>query len=72
MMARLQHEIEQAQSLPPGVSGAFADLVELLALGPEPELRVCPDCGTSALRAATICARCWTHLTPLATPEVAA
>lgn len=42
----------------------WADLVELLALGPEPELRECPSCGKSGMRQATVCGFCWSKLTP--------
>ena len=43
---------------------SFADLVEQLALGPEPEVRPCPICKTVVMRAATLCGHCWTKLTP--------
>lgn len=41
-----------------------ADLVDQLALGPEPELRACPVCHQLVNRAATLCSNCWTKLTP--------
>jgi len=43
---------------------SFNDLVQQLALGPEPELRVCPVCKSVGMREATICGHCWTKLTP--------
>lgn len=43
---------------------AWAKLVELLALGPPPELRACPFCGGVGTRAATRCGRCWSKLDP--------
>lgn len=43
---------------------SFDDLVQQLALGPEPELRNCPTCGGVCMRHATVCAACWTKLTP--------
>jgi len=43
---------------------SFADLVEQLALGPEPELRACPVCGRLGMRMAKRCGYCWTKLTP--------
>jgi hypothetical protein len=43
---------------------AFADLVELLALGPEPETRPCPACHRVVRREATVCGFCWIKLTP--------
>jgi hypothetical protein len=45
---------------------SFDDLVQQLALGPEPELRNCPTCGGVCMRLATVCAACWTKLTPSA------
>lgn len=38
---------------------SFARLVALLALGPEPETRLCPHCGRPGMKAATICGYCW-------------
>lgn len=43
---------------------SFADLVDQLALGPEPEVRACPKCGGIGMRVATVCGSCWTKLTP--------
>jgi hypothetical protein len=45
---------------------AWRGLVELLALMPPPELRECPSCGMTGMRAATRCGYCWTALKPLA------
>jgi hypothetical protein len=47
--------------------GSWAKLVDFLALGPAPELRECPHCGTVGMRAATRCGNCWKKLVP---PEV--
>jgi hypothetical protein len=44
---------------------AWAELVRLLSLGPAPEVRECPSCGRSGMRAATRCGYCWTALPPL-------
>ena len=49
---------------PDGLLASFADLVDQLALGPEPEVRECPVCGHTGMRAATRCGYCWTRLTP--------
>jgi hypothetical protein len=50
---------------PPGaLVASFADLVDQLALGPEPALRECPVCKGFGMRAATLCGYCWTKLTP--------
>jgi hypothetical protein len=43
---------------------SFAELVDLLALGPEPELRECPACGRLGRRDATRCGGCWAKLSP--------
>jgi hypothetical protein len=45
---------------------SWAMLVELLALGPAPEMRECPVCRHRGMRAATRCGFCWTALAPLA------
>ena len=44
--------------------GSWARLVEFLALGPAPELRDCPRCGSVGMRAATLCGTCWEKLVP--------
>jgi hypothetical protein len=46
----------------------WTELVELLALGPEPETRVCPVCNETGMRAARICGHCWTKLDPVPPP----
>ncbi len=46
------------------LSSSWRDLVKLLALGPSPELRDCPECGNVGMRAATLCGYCWARLTP--------
>jgi hypothetical protein len=45
---------------------SWAELVDLLALGPAPEVRQCPVCNHFGMRAATRCGYCWTKLSPLA------
>jgi hypothetical protein len=45
---------------------SWAELVELLDLGPAPEVRQCPVCHHHGMRAATRCGYCWTKLSPLA------
>jgi hypothetical protein len=47
---------------------AFAELVQVLALGPEPEVRTCPSCHKTVRLAATLCGYCWARLTPI-TPQ---
>jgi hypothetical protein len=60
----------QFATAPPSVElrTAWAEMVEVLALGPPPELRTCPICGEIGMRAATRCIRCWSSL-PLLPPE---
>jgi hypothetical protein len=48
------------------LTAAWAELVKKMALGPEPELRECPVCHESGMRAATLNGYCWTALVPLA------
>ena len=50
---------------------SWAALVEFLALGPPPELRACPFCGSVGMRAATRCGVCWRKLAPSAPPASA-
>jgi len=40
-------------------TASWAKLVELLALGPEPEMRKCPFCASTIQKAATRCMHCW-------------
>jgi hypothetical protein len=39
-------------------------LVNHLALGPAPEVRSCPACGGTIMRAATRCVHCWVKSLP--------
>jgi hypothetical protein len=55
---------EDSKGPPSGVLASFTDLVEQLALGPEPEVRRCPVCQRVGMRMATLCGYCWTKLTP--------
>jgi hypothetical protein len=65
-LSRLPKETPgEADSAHQGLLASFADLVEQLALGPEPEVRKCPACGQYGMRAATLCGYCWLKLTPL-------
>jgi hypothetical protein len=50
---------------PTALLASWAKLVEFLALGPAPELRECPSCGSIGMRAARSCGFCWTKLAPL-------
>ena len=55
---------QDGTSLPTRLAASWADLVEQMALGPEPETRECPVCEHIGMRAATVCGYCWTALTP--------
>ena len=66
VLAKIEGEISQLPGQARGdLLTAFTDLVEQLALGPEPEMRQCPLCGQMGRRAATRCGYCWSRLTPL-------
>jgi hypothetical protein len=54
---------------PEQLRAAWAEMVDVLALGPPPELRTCPTCGASGMRAATRCMHCWSSLAPLPASE---
>lgn len=41
---------------------AWAKIVEVLALGPAPQTRVCPTCESVGFRAASRCGNCWAKL----------
>lgn len=47
-----------------GVRTSWTRLVDALALGPAPALRICPHCGATGMRAATRCGTCWAELVP--------
>lgn len=51
---------------------AWSRVVGMLDLGPEPEMRECPECKHPCMARATLCANCWTHLPALATNAKAA
>ena len=55
---------EDGKGSPSALLASFTDLVEQLALGPEPEVRSCPVCQHIGMRMATRCGYCWTKLTP--------
>ena len=55
---------EDGRSPRNGLLESCADLVEQLALQPEPLLMACPVCGSDGRRDATICGYCWTKRTP--------
>ncbi len=76
LIAAVESEIQKIAELDPAVVAkadvstlrdSFAALVGELALGPEPETRICPKCGNRGMRAATICGYCWTKAALLPT-----
>ncbi|HXU81635.1 MAG TPA: hypothetical protein VN914_09580 [Polyangia bacterium] len=56
--------VAEHRSAVDALTASWARLVQLLALGVAPELRQCPHCGNSGMRAATRCGHCWAALTP--------
>jgi hypothetical protein len=56
---------EEAKTNLETLTASWGDLVNQLALGPEPEYRECPKCGHISMRQATLCGHCWAKLGPL-------
>lgn len=54
---------------PEPLRAAWTEILDVLALGPLPELRTCTICGEVGMRAATRCVRCWSTLAPLPPSE---
>lgn len=52
------------------LNASWASMVKLLDVGPEPEVRDCPSCRGTIMRAATRCMHCWHKSAPPAsTPD---
>ncbi len=66
---RLNDGVDDKTIAVDGLASSFTDLVNQLALGPEPELRECPVCSHLGMRTATLCGYCWTRLTPVTDGE---
>jgi hypothetical protein len=66
-MARFPEPVSTPRTpvAPGGPMEPWTELVQLLALGPEPEVRECPVCHHTGMRAARLCGHCWTKLQPL-------
>jgi hypothetical protein len=62
LVAAVDREVTPAA--PGALTAAWAALVKGLALGPEPEVRECPSCGTLGMLEATRCSHCWSPLSP--------
>ena len=59
-------DLEIVQTPPtPALRAAWAELVEVLALGPAPQTRECPACHGIGMRAASRCGHCWAALAPV-------
>jgi hypothetical protein len=78
LVASIESEIQRLANSKPVTTGspdvsalktAFAKLVDVLALGPEPETRDCPICGRKGMRDATVCGYCWSKTPPQASHE---
>jgi len=59
----VERELEASKPTPE-LAGAWAQVVKVLSLGPAPDLRDCPHCGSPGMRAASRCGRCWSSLVP--------
>jgi hypothetical protein len=64
IIAIIDQEIVQTPPTPT-LRAAWAELVEVLALGPAPLTRECPVCHGIGMRAASRCGHCWATLGPL-------
>jgi hypothetical protein len=66
-LAALEEQIHRLPVGPvdDGVRASFVQLVDQLALGPEPRWRNCPTCQHVGMEAATRCGFCWSKLPPL-------
>ena len=69
--ARIEHELSElpldanGNEIGAALRASWRELVGVLALGPEPETRECPNCHGIGMRLARRCGRCWTALAPL-------
>lgn len=62
--AMSSHVATEEDRAPGGLLSAWRELVDLLALGPEPEYRTCPACGGIGMHDAKVCGYCWAKLSP--------
>jgi hypothetical protein len=61
IVAVIEQEIVQVPPTP-ALRAAWAELVEVLALGPAPQTRECPACHGIGMRTASRCGHCWASL----------
>jgi hypothetical protein len=69
IVTTIDKELVQAPPTP-ALRAAWDELISVLALGPAPQTRECPDCHTVGMRDASRCGNCWATLAPL--PAVSA
>jgi hypothetical protein len=69
MSRLLAHPLAAADTTP--LLSSWAELVDFLDLAPPQELRACPLCGATGVRAATRCGTCWRKLEPALPPASA-
>lgn len=66
LMLELDEEGPGSRKVMAELRTRWAALVQLLALGPGPEVCPCPVCQHSVRRDAKLCGYCWAALEPLA------
>jgi hypothetical protein len=68
LLAEISRQVHDVEKMREGAIAAetvtalvtsWASLVRLLDVGPEPEVRQCPFCTETIMRAATRCMHCW-------------
>jgi hypothetical protein len=64
IVAVIEREIVQTPA-DSALRAAWAQLVDVLALGPPAETRECPFCHGIGMRGASRCGHCWAALAPL-------
>jgi hypothetical protein len=67
---QVDREIGALPATSAALRGAWAQLLGVLAFGPAPATRECPNCGRPGMRDATLCGYCWKKLTPLPAAEL--
>jgi hypothetical protein len=66
IVAVIDQEIVQVPPTP-ALQAAWSELVKVLALGPAPATRECPNCHSIGMRDASRCGQCWAALERLPT-----
>ena len=61
-LRRIMARVERSMPALIPLQAAWHDLVDALALGPDPAVRNCPHCGEIVMLAATRCGHCWARL----------